>query len=68
MSEIVVNGEVRQLPREGETVAQLLTALGAEGAQVAVMVNARIVGRAAHDATRLVAGDRVEVLTLARGG
>ncbi len=64
---LVVNGE--SLDVAGATVlAQVLARLGAKPEQVAVMVNDAIVSRAAIPETRLQEGDRIEVLTLARGG
>lgn len=65
--EIVLNGERRELP-EGCSVAQMIEALGLAGEAVAVERNARLVRRTEHGATRLCAGDRVEVVTLVGGG
>jgi thiamine biosynthesis protein ThiS len=68
MAEIIVNGEVRGLPAGGQSVSGLLAEMGAIGERVAVMVSGAIVARAEHAGTELQEGDRVEVLTLARGG
>jgi sulfur carrier protein len=62
-----VNGQPRPVPA-GSTVADLLVALGLKPAQVAVERNKQIVRRADHGATRLEAGDRLEVVTFFGGG
>jgi sulfur carrier protein len=64
---IRVNGE----PREGggETVAQLLDALGLPSHRgVAVAVDAEVVPRGAWDTVTVADGARVEVLTAVQGG
>jgi len=58
-----VNGEKMERP-DGET----LVALGAESGRVATMVNDDVVPAAARPTQRLMASDRVEVLTFAGGG
>jgi len=65
--DIVVNGEVRQVPH-GHTVDDLLAAMGQKAAQAAVERNKEIVRRADHARTVLCAGDRLEVVTLFGGG
>lgn len=66
---ITVNGQSRELPAQGslvELIDDLVKAPGGRG--VAVAVNGAVVPRAAWATTRLVAGDRVEVLTATQGG
>ncbi len=65
--QIRVNGEPRELP-DAATVAELLAALGSAGKRVAVERNGEIVPRSRHDATRLEAGDRIEVVVAVGGG
>ncbi len=64
---IVVNGEPREVD-DGLTVTGLLASVSLSAARAAVEVNGRLVRRADHAATALVAGDRVEVVTLVGGG
>lgn len=64
---VVVNGEARELAPEA-TVVTLLEALGLGGTLVAVERNGEIVPRAAHAATRLEDGDRLEVVHFVGGG
>ena len=65
--QLQVNGEALERP-EGETLTALLAALGAETGRVATMVNDDVVPATARAARRLVAGDRIEILTFAGGG
>ncbi len=65
--EIHVNGDPRAVPR-GSTVAELVHALGLQPQQVAVECNRRLVRRAEHAATQLVAGDQLEIVTFFGGG
>jgi thiamine biosynthesis protein ThiS len=65
--EITVNGQPRQVD-DGATIAALLETLGLDPRQLAVERNLELVPRAAHVATRLAEGDRVEVVTLVGGG
>lgn len=67
MITIVLNGQDREFSDEA-TVASILDFLG-QGAQgVAVAVNDEVLPRSAWARTAVVEGDRVEVLTAARGG
>ena len=65
--EVTVNGQPRQL-QAGATVATLLEAMRLDPRQLAVERNLELVPRAEHAATRLAAGDRLEVVTLVGGG
>jgi sulfur carrier protein len=64
---IDVNGASREL-RDGATVADLVADLGFRPEIVAIEVNEALVPRAERDLRVLVAGDRVEVVTLVGGG
>ena len=66
---IHVNGEPSTVAA-GETVAELLAALGvaASGRGVAVAVDGEVVPRGEWDAHELADGARVEVLTAMQGG
>ncbi len=62
-----VNGEERELADE-LTVTELLQTLGIPRDRVAVEINAEVVRKALHPERRLVAGDRVEIVTFVGGG
>jgi sulfur carrier protein len=65
---IVLNGEPRELAVG--SVRDLLETLGVDAARpgVAVALNDRVVRRALWESTRIVDGDRVEVITAMQGG
>ncbi|MCX6997284.1 MAG: sulfur carrier protein ThiS [Kiritimatiellaeota bacterium] len=65
--QLLINGEKLERP-EGEMLAGLLAALGADAARVAVLVNDEVMPSARRAAVALHAGDRVEILTFAGGG
>ena len=64
---IRVNGVSRDMA-PGTTLAALLAALGLDGPQVAVAVNAAVIPRAEHPGRTLVAADEVEVIEPVGGG
>ncbi len=66
---IELNGEPRAF-LSGGSVAELLRSLGRDPAQqgVAVAVNMEVVPRSEYSDRRLVAGDRVDVVTAVGGG
>lgn len=64
---IAVNGEQREVP-SGQTVAELLGALGLGQAPCAVEVNAALVPKRRHTEQALKDGDKVEIVTLVGGG
>lgn len=64
---IHVNGKPREVP-DGTTVAGLLEILGVDRARVAVERNRQVILRRDYDATRLSAGDRVEIVGFVGGG
>ncbi len=65
--QIEVNGAARDVP-QGATVSDLLELLEIRVKHVAVERNLQVVPRAQHGEVKLVAGDRVEVVTLVGGG
>ncbi|MCQ9375880.1 MULTISPECIES: sulfur carrier protein ThiS [unclassified Methyloversatilis] len=67
MSSITLNGETRALAPD-TTIGALLAALELAGKRVAVERNGCIVPRALHADTRLVDGDRVEIVVAVGGG
>lgn len=64
---IAVNGEQLRVPA-GHSVADLVASRGLKPSLVAVEINKDIVPRATHADRVLVAGDRVEIVTLVGGG
>lgn len=64
---IVVNGEERSA-KSGETVIDLLRALGLENGRVAVERNLQILPRAQWADTKIAAGDRYEIVQFVGGG
>lgn len=64
---LTVNGTDTDLA-EGTTVGQLVDGLGQGRIGVAVARNEEVVPKSRWDATPLGPGDRVELLTVARGG
>lgn len=63
---IQVNGEDRRVA--AETLSALAEELGLDIRKVAVEHNLEIVPRSRHTATRLVDGDRVELVQFVGGG
>ena len=64
---IIVNDRERTIP-PGTSVAELLQELGLQPKFLAVELNRRVVPRADHQATVLLDGDRIEVVTMVGGG
>jgi sulfur carrier protein len=64
---LTLNGEPHQVPA-GSTVADLVAGLGRDPRTVAVERNGDLVPRARFPATRLAAGDRLEVVHFVQGG
>jgi sulfur carrier protein len=67
LMQITVNGKPREV-EAGSTVASLLKSLELDPRQLAVERNLELVPRGEHEATKLLAGDRLEVVTLVGGG
>jgi len=64
---IVVNGAARPLAGAA-SVADLVRELSLEGKRIAVELNGEIVPRSRYAATRLSAGDRLEIVGAVGGG
>ncbi|MBS1840944.1 MAG: sulfur carrier protein ThiS [Acidobacteria bacterium] len=64
---IVVNGEQRSA-NVGDTVADLLAALGLEKGRVAIERNLKILPRTDWAETKVAAGDRYEIVQFVGGG
>ncbi len=67
MIAIFLNGESRQVPSDW-TLAQLLSDLGRDPRTVAIEYNGGILPRQQFTATRLAAGDRLEIVQFVQGG
>ena len=64
---LLLNGEPYEVAADA-TVLDLVTGLGRDPRTVAVERNGELVPRAAFPATRLAAGDRLEVVHFVQGG
>jgi sulfur carrier protein len=64
---VTVNGEATEVPA-GTSVAALLASLEIEPRGVAVAVDGEVVTRRTWAGRSLVAGERVEILSIAQGG
>ena len=64
---IIVNGEAREAA-SGVTVSELLQVLGIHGGRVAIERNRQILPRANWSETRVVEGDRYEIVQFVGGG
>jgi thiamine biosynthesis protein ThiS len=64
---LLLNGEPYEVA-EDATVLDLVTGLGRDPRSVAVEYNGKLLPRAAYQATRLAAGDRLEVVHFVQGG
>jgi sulfur carrier protein len=67
MLNITINGEARQFAAE-LTVAALTEQLALSGKRIAVERNGEIVPKSQHMSTRLVSGDRLEIVVAVGGG
>ena len=65
--EVLLNGEPHRAAA-GATVLDLVAGLGRDPRTVAVERNGELVPRAAYAGTRLLAGDRIEVVHFVQGG
>ncbi|HEV7671998.1 MAG TPA: sulfur carrier protein ThiS [Thermoanaerobaculia bacterium] len=65
--EISLNGETRTVA-PGETLLDLLAALGRDPRTVAIEKNGAIVPRSEYGAAPLSAGDRIEIVHFVQGG
>jgi len=64
---IVVNGEERTVS-EGETITDLVRALGLDPERLAIELDRRIVKRAQWPSTKLSAGAKLEIVQFVGGG
>jgi sulfur carrier protein len=64
---IVLNGEPRDVD-DGTTIAALVEIEGLGNRRIAIEVNGAIVPKSLHAGTRLVDGDRVEIVHALGGG
>jgi sulfur carrier protein len=64
---LTVNGEPRAFPPLAD-LAALVSALGLDGRKVAVERNLEIVPRSAYQKTKLMDGDRIEIVHFIGGG
>lgn len=67
MVEIQLNGERRNVP-EGQTVTELIEAMGIDLSRVAVELDRNILRKADWSTTRLHGGEEVEVVHFVGGG
>ncbi len=64
---LTVNGKAHKHKGKA-TIQALLLSMHIDPGRVAVMINYRVVSRKKFASAKLVAGDRVEILTFAGGG
>ncbi|ODU30590.1 MAG: thiamine biosynthesis protein ThiS [Thiobacillus sp. SCN 62-729] len=67
MIELLINGESRSFPAP-LTLSQLVESLDLAGKRIAIEKNGEIVPRSQHAETRLVSGDRLEIVVAVGGG
>ena len=67
MIEVSVNGEPRRILPDA-TVAALLDEMQLTGKRLAVERNGEIVPKSRHEATTLLAGDKLEIVVAVGGG
>jgi sulfur carrier protein len=65
--QLSVNGQIRRV-EPGADIARLLQALELAGKRVAVEKNGEIVPRSRYAGTRLMEGDRLEIVVAVGGG
>src|SRR5437868_12785568 len=66
--EVTVNGATRIIEAPTADIAALIRALGLEGKRIAVERNGEIVPKSRYADTRVLAGDRLEVVAAVGGG
>jgi sulfur carrier protein len=66
--EVTVNGSVRNVDASSADVATLVRLLGLEGKRIAVERNGEIVPKSRYAETRIVAGDKLEIVAAVGGG
>jgi sulfur carrier protein len=65
---VMVNGSPHHFDPPPATVAELVRALHLEGKRIAVEMNGEIVPKSRYAATRVAAGDQLEVVAAVGGG
>lgn len=66
--EVTVNGSPRSVDASSADVATLVRLLGLEGKRIAVERNGEIVPKSRYAETRIVAGDKLEIVAAVGGG
>ena len=66
--EVTVNGSARSVEGSSADVASLIRLLGLEGKRIAVERNGEIVPKSRYAETRIVAGDKLEIVAAVGGG
>lgn len=65
--QLLVNGDPLELPDDARVVT-LIERMQLTGKRLAVEVNGHVIARSAHAETRLLPGDRVEIVQAIGGG
>jgi len=66
--EVTVNGATRLIEASASDIATLIRALGLEGKRIAVERNGEIVPKSRYAETRVLAGDKLEIVAAVGGG
>jgi sulfur carrier protein len=66
--EVIVNGASRTIEAPASDIASLVRALGLEGKRIAVERNGEIVPKSRYADTRVLAGDKLEIVAAVGGG
>jgi sulfur carrier protein len=66
--EVTVNGSARNVDASSADVATLVRLLGLEGKRIAVERNGEIVPKSRYAETRIVDGDKLEIVAAVGGG
>ena len=66
--EVTVNGATRLIEAPASDIATLIRALGLEGKRIAVERNGEIVPKSQYANTRVLAGDKLEIVAAVGGG
>jgi len=66
--EVTVNGATRLVEASASDIETLIRALGLEGKRIAVERNGEIVPKSRYADTRVLAGDKLEIVAAVGGG
>ena len=66
--EVTLNGTTRIVEASASDIAALIRALGLEGKRIAVERNGEIVPKSRYGDTRVLAGDKLEIVAAIGGG